>query len=334
MRTENALAIGVSNREFMNILLTYYPKGVKETFDVYLFIDITRVTIDEIKAIIAEHDIELFNNATFIITREVYDYYTEKHGYEGKAKTFLYNHGALFKVLMPIYLAEKFGVKRTYTSDDDIFIFNDLSYMFTEYTEFAYKKENLFNFKNKDKYEVLAAFNEIFESDFTLDEMNALSLNCGNMMYTHDDKLEYYFKRFMNHPMAHHLFFNFVGYVSWTVEQRFHHFNIHRLMREGRAVDQLKSKDLRLMQNVDKEALANGIQPIYLKQVTPSLLHYAIGTKKPIFLRQFLQGIEWKFGFRYEPKYELKDILYDESWRPPAFKAIHKATVKKTSPVF
>jgi hypothetical protein len=235
---------------------------------------------------------------------------------------------------MPIYLAEKFGVKRTYTSDDDIFIFNDLSYMFTEYTGFAYKKENLFNFKNKDKYEVLSAFNEIFESNFTLDEMNALSLNCGNLMYTHDDKLEYYFKRFMNHPMTHHLFFNFVGYVSWTVEQRFHHFNIHRLIRDRNAVDQLKSKDLRLMQNVDKEALANKTQPIYLKQVTPSLLHYAIGTKKPIFLRQFLQGIEWKFGFRYEPKYELKDILYDESWRPPAFKAVHKATIKKTSPVF
>jgi hypothetical protein len=47
-------------------------------------------------------------------------------------------------------------------------------------------------------------------------------------------------------------------------------------MRECRVVDQLKSKDLRLMQNVDKEALANGTQHIHHKQVTPSLLHYAI----------------------------------------------------------
>jgi len=85
------------------------------------------------------------------------------------------------------------------------------------------------------------------------------------------------------------------------------------------------------MQNVNKDALRDDIQPIYLKQVTPSLLHYAIGTKKPIFLRQFLQGIEWKFGFRYEPKYELKDILYDKAWKPPMFKEIY-SKIKKPSP--
>ena len=56
-----------------------------------------------------------------------------------------------------------------------------------------------------------------------------------------------------------------------------------------------------------------------------------IGTKKPIFLRQFLQGIEWKFGFRYEPKYELKDILYDKAWKPPMFKEIY-SKIKKPSP--
>jgi hypothetical protein len=334
MKTKNALAIGVSNLEFINILLTYYPKNIKETFDLYLFIDSTKINIDDIKNIIIKHNIELFNNATFIETNEVYDFYCKKHEYVDKAKTFLYTHGALFKILMPIYLAEKFNVERTYTSDDDVFIFNDLSYMFTEYKEFAFKKENLFSFRNKDKYEVLSAFNEIFESNFTLEEMNSLSLNCGNMMYTHDDKLEYYFKRFMNHPMVHHLFFNFVGYISWTIEQRFHHFNIHRLMKEGRKVDQLKSKDLRLMQNIDKETIISKKQPIYLKQVTPSLLHYAIGTKKPIFLRQFLQGIEWKFGFRYEPNYELKDILYNETWVPPVFKTIHKEKIKKIHTIF
>ena len=29
---EHALAIGVSSLEFVNILLSYYPKGIKETF--------------------------------------------------------------------------------------------------------------------------------------------------------------------------------------------------------------------------------------------------------------------------------------------------------------
>ena len=78
-----------------------------------------------------------------IILNDLYDYYIEKHGYEGKAKDFLLSHGCLFKILMPIYLKEKFGVKRTLVSDDDVFILNDLSYMWDEYEEFGIKKENL-----------------------------------------------------------------------------------------------------------------------------------------------------------------------------------------------
>lgn len=337
MKKTNALVIGVSNLEYVNILLTYYPKGLKENFDVYLFIDDKKVTPDQVREVISNHNVELFNNATYIITNDVYDHYTKKFGYEGKAKDMLYKQGCIFKILAPTYLKEKFGVTRVYTSDDDVFIFNDLSYMFEKYKGFAIKKDNLFNFKNKDKYEVLAAYNEIFGTNFSLDQMNSLSVNAGNVIYGDDPDMEEYVRRFINHPMVHHLYYDFDGYVSWTIEQRWQQFNLHRLRAEGKPADLLESKDLRLAQNVDKDALANGEQPIYLKQVTPSLLHYAIGTKKPIFLRQFLQGIEWKFGFRYEPKYELKDILYNESWRPPAFKEVQrkiKGVSKKSVPVF
>jgi len=236
---KNAVAIGVSSLEFMNILLTYYPKGIKETFDFYLFIDDTKVSSDEVNEVINMHNIPSFKTAKHIIIKDLYDYYADKHSYEGKAKDFLYTHGCLFKVLMPMYLKEKFGVERTYVSDDDVFIFNDLSYMFTKYKGFGYKKENLFNLRNKDKYEVLAAFNEIFEVDFSLEKMNALSINAGNIIYGEDPKMEYYFKRYMNHPMVHHLFFDFEGYTSWTVEQRFHHWNFHRLMEEGGACENI-----------------------------------------------------------------------------------------------
>lgn len=337
MKTENALAIGVSNLEFVNILLTYYPKGIKETFNAYLFVDDKRVTIDQVKEVISNHDVPLFTNATFINISDLYDYYAEKHKYEGRVKDMLYNHGCIFKILMPIYLQEHYGVKRTYTSDDDIFIFKDLSYMFDKYKEFGFKKENLFNLRNKNKYEVLSAFNEMFGTDFSLEQMNSLSVNAGNVIYGYDDKMEELIKNWMNHPMTYHLYHDYDGYTSWTIEQRWQHFNLHRLRAEGRTVDLLQSKDLRLMQNVDKKALAAGEQPIFLKQVTPSLLHYAIGVKKPIFLRQFLRGIEWKFGFEYQPKYELKDILYDETWEPTPFKVVQaqiKGKTKKVSSVF
>jgi len=336
MKNENALAIGVSSLEFFNILLTYYPKGINETFDIYLFVDDKRVSVTEVKNIIKEHNIPVFNNATVNTVVNLYDYYAEKHGYEGKAKQMMYNQGCVFKILMPIYLQEHYGVKRTYTSDDDIFIFNDLSYMFDEYKEFGFKKENLFNLRNSDKYEVLAAFNEIFETDFTLEEVNALSVNAGNVIYGYDPDMEKYVKRWMNHPMVHHLFYDFDGYTSWTIEQRFQHFNLHRLKREGRTVDILKSKDLRLMQNLDKGMKAGKPDEKYLKQVTPSLIHYAIGTKKPLWLRDFLPGISWKFnGFQYQPKYELKDILYNKEWTPPKWQEVQKkiknGAIKKTS---
>jgi hypothetical protein len=337
MRKQNALVIGVSNLEFVNILLTYYPKNLKETFDVYLFVDHKKVTPDQIKEVISNHNVELFNNATYVIINDVYDFYTQKHGYVGKAKDMLYNQGCIFKILAPTYLKEKYGVTRVYTSDDDVFIFNDLSYMFEKYKGFAIKKDNLFNFKNKDKYEVLAAYNEMFSSNFSLEQMDALSVNAGNVMYGDDPDMEEYVRRFITHPMVHHLYYNFDGYVSWTIEQRWQQFNLHRLRAEGKHADLLESKDIRLAQNVNKEALRDNTQLIYLKEVVPSLLHYAIGTKKPIFLRQFLQGIEWRFGFRYEPKYELKDILYDEYWEPPLFKEVQrklKGTLKKTVAVF
>lgn len=337
MKTKNGLVIGVSNLEYLNILLTYYPKGINENFSLYLFIDTKKISFEQVKEVISNHNVHLFNNAVYIDIDDMNDHYTKKHGYEGVAKLMLYNHGCIFKILAPVYLKELYGVNRIYTSDDDVFIFKDLSYMFEKYKGFAIKKDNLFNFKNSDKYEVLAAFNEIFDTNFSLAQMDSLSVNGGNVMYGDDPDMEEYVKRFINHPMVHHMYYNFDGYVSWTIEQRWQHFNLHRLRQENKPADLLDSKDLKLAQNIDKVAYANGTQPIYLKQVTPALLHYAIGTKKPIFLRQFIKGIAWKFGFIYEPKYELKDILYDESWIPPKFKEIQKKskpTLKKTTSVF
>ena len=270
-----------------------------------MFVDTSKITINQVRHVIGNHNVPIFKKATFVDVRQLYKYYIEKHGYEGKAKEFLLTHGAMFKILMPIYLNEKFGVERTYTSDDDVFIFKDLSYLFNKYEGYAFKKENLFYLRNKDKYETLAAFNEMFESDFTLEQVNALSLNCGNLLYGIDPKLEYYFERFMKHSWSHHMYYDFEGYTSWTVEQRFHHFNIHRLLKEGHKVEPFKGEDLRLILSIGKNPPEKS-----LKSTVPSLLHYAVGKKKPDFLRSFLPGIEWRYGFKYEPQFELKDKLY------------------------
>ena len=145
---DKALAIGISSLEFTNILCTYYPRGIKETFDIYLFVDDSKIDLIKLKGIFDEHDLDIFKNAQIVILKDLYNHYIQKHGYEGKSKEFLLNHGCLFKTLMPIYLKEKYGVKRTLVSDDDVFILNDLSYMWDEYEEFGIKKENLFYIRN------------------------------------------------------------------------------------------------------------------------------------------------------------------------------------------
>lgn len=328
MKNANALAIGICNLEYTNILLTYYPRGLDENFKVYLFIDNTKISLDELRKLIASHNIPVWNDAEFIIINDVYDYYQDRHNYIGKAKEFLYTHGSLFKILMPIYLKDKFGVKKTYTSEDDTLIFGDLSNMFTDYEEFAYKRNGLFYFKGNHKYAECKSYNQIFESDFTMKELDALPIFSGNIVYSDDPKLEYFFERYVNHPYIHYLFFNFNGYTSWTVEQRFQQFNLHRLKKEGRKIDMISPKDLRIDSRVitDEE----GETAKFLKNATPSLIHYGIGAKKPIWLRNFIKGIAWKYdGFMYEPKYELKDILYDKNWSPATFKNIYSDDKRK-----
>ena len=46
---DNALAIGISSLEFTNILCSYYPKGIKENFDIYLFVDNTKIDLEKLK---------------------------------------------------------------------------------------------------------------------------------------------------------------------------------------------------------------------------------------------------------------------------------------------
>ena len=304
---KNALAIGTSVLEFMNILLSYYPHDLEENFDVYIFVETKKVSIDAVKEVVSNHDIPVFHNATYIDIQELYNYYVKKHNYTGRAKKFLYDHGCLFKILMPIYLKEKYGVERTYVSDDDVCILKDLSYLFNKFSQYGYRKENLFYLRNKDKFEVIEAFNEIFESEFTLEELNSFSINAGNIIYADDPKLEYYFERYMKSDFVHHQYFDFEGYTSWTVEQRFHHFNVHRLMKEKMQVDLFKGEDLRLILSIGKNPPER-----YLKKAVPPIIHYAIGKKKPDFLSGFLPGIAWRYGFYYEPRYEFKDSLYCE----------------------
>ena len=45
---DKALAIGVSSLEFTNILCSYYPRGIKEKFDIYLFVDDTKIDLDKL----------------------------------------------------------------------------------------------------------------------------------------------------------------------------------------------------------------------------------------------------------------------------------------------
>lgn len=228
------VGIGVSNLEFFNILLSYYPKNLNEDFKFFLFIDTNKLSISSVKNIIKKHDISIFNNAEYISIPLMYEYYEHLLNLKGKSKKILYEHGALFKALMPDYLYSKFGIEKTYSSDDDVFIFDDLTNTFNNYKGFSFKKDTTFTFKTSKKYEFLNAFNEIFESEFSLKRVNNLSLNSGNILSMYHPKLIYFFNKFINHPTVHHMFFDFKGYTKWTTEQRFQQFWMHWLIDENK----------------------------------------------------------------------------------------------------
>jgi len=301
----NAFAIGVASYEYINILLSYYPKNLDENFDIFIFVDTRRIPISKLESLVKSFNIPVWNNATYIDNQELYEDVIEDYSFKGKATDILINHGCIFKILPPIYLPARYDYERVLTSDDDVFIFDDISPIFNTYKEFAFKKETLFTFKTSKKHKLLKGFNEIFGTDFSLERINGLPLNAGNILSIWDDKLPDYFYKFMTSDTVHHMYYDYKGYTPWTIEQRFQHFNMHRLMNDGKNVEFFTAEDLRLLLTVGKKHPEK-----HLANKVPKLLHYAIGKKKPQFLREFLPRLTWKYGFDYEPKYELKGKIF------------------------
>jgi hypothetical protein len=302
-----ALAIGSSSLEYLNILLTYYPRDLVENFDIFFFFDSKKISEKQLKDLISKHNIEIFKNSNFIDLANLYKIYELKYSLIGKPKEILHEHGALFKILQPLYLIEEFGYEKVLSSDDDIFILRDLSPIFENYKEYCFKKEQLFILRTSNKFNTLNAFNKIFDLNLTLEEANSLTVNSGNILSIKDEMLSNHFYNFITNDYVHYLYFNFEGFTKWTLEQRFHQFNLHYLKSKNKSVELFNADDLRLFLSVDKEP-----EEMYLKKTVPRIIHYAVGKKKPIFLNYFLKGIEWRYGIKYDPKYELKDKLFVE----------------------
>lgn len=328
---KNVLAIGCSNREFFNIMLTYYPKDINEKFDICIFIDNTKNILPDIKSIIKEHNIPIFNKAKLIEISDLYNFFENRHAFNEKSKSFIELYGAMFKLMIPVYLQDKFNTEKIYTIDDDQFIFNDISYVFEKYDTFVFKKENLFAIKSKYE-QIMNSFNEIFNTSFSLDEVNDFSLNSGNILYNIklDKEYEQYVVNFIKNEGVHDLFFNCPGYTSWTVEQRFQHFNMHRLKHQF-GIELFPGHEVRYMSMVGEPKEKQLIKKV------PDIIHYAIGAQKYLWLRHFLPAIAWRFNnFVYEPKYELMDILYNEDYKHESFKSdyIKKLNTKTEKTLF
>lgn len=322
----NALAIGVSQRDYFSLMLAYYPKDIDENFDVYLFVDNRNGILPDIKDIIKQYNVPVFNRAKIILNSEIFDEYSTKFDLTGEAKTFFGTFGACFKLFVPIYLRESCGVQKVFAIDDDIFIFRDLSPIFDKYTGWAFKKEGLFRIGTSSKNHVVEEFNSIFASSFKLDALNKLSINSGTVMYDIDDRYIEHVKGFVENRYVQHLFHNNPGFTSWTLEQRFQHFNMHLQFRDRPDTRTLSSEEVRLVLCLDKSD-----SPRQLKAQVPSIVHYAVGAKKPLWLRKFIPGIQWRFpDVTWTPQYELRDILYNEAWQPEAFKIMDKKRNQKS----
>jgi len=327
----NVLAIGVSNRDYFNIMMSYYPKDITENYSIVLFVDNQNNILDDIKDLIKSHNIPAFNNAKIVVNSDlVIDYIKEQTLSEAAQKALIENV-VYFKIIVPIYIKKVYNTPRVFAIDDDIFILKDLSPLFDKYDGWAFKKENLFSLKNSDKHKIINQFNSVFNEDFKLEELNAISLNSGTIMYDIDDNYISHVNRFLENSIIQNISFNSVGFTAWTLEQRFQHFNMHYLMKNKHNVKLLDGSDIRLITNVGKEELGT----IYLKHATPYNINYAIGVKKPMWLSKFLVGIAWKFNdFIVQPKFELKNILHNKNWVPVRTKRVHIKKKDHIKPVF
>lgn len=327
----NVLAIGVSNRDYFNIMMSYYPKDANENYSIVLFIDNQNSILDDIRDLIRSHNIPAFNKASIVVNSDLALDYIKDHTLSDAAQKVLIENGLFFKIIAPIYIKKIWGATRVFFVDDDIFILKDLSPLFDKYDGWAFKKENLFSLKNSDKHEITKQFNSIFGSNFKLKELNAISLNSGTIMYDVDNDYVTHVNRFLENSFVQNISFNTVGFTAWTLEQRFQHFNMHYLMKNQANLKLINGSDIRLITNVGNEEVGT----IYLKQSTPYIIHYAIGVKKPLWLSKFLIGIAWMFnGFIPQPKFELKNILYNKDWTPSQAKRLHTKKKERIKPVF
>lgn len=327
----NVLAIGVSNRDYFNIMMSYYPKDITENYSIVLFVDNQNNILDDIKDLIKSHNIPVFNNAKIVVNSDLVIDYIKGQTLSEAAQKALTENVVYFKIIVPIYIKKVYNTTRVFAIDDDIFILKDLSPLFDKYDGWAFKKENLFSLKNSDRHKIAKQFNSVFNEDFKLKDLNSISLNSGTIMYDIDDNYVTHVNRFLENSIIQNISFNSVGFTAWTLEQRFQHFNMHYLMKNKHNVKLLDGSDIRLITNVGKEELGT----IYLKQATPYIIHYAIGVKKPMWLSKFLAGIAWKFNdFMVQPKFELKNILHNKDWVPVRANRVHIKKKDRIKPVF
>lgn len=335
----NGLVVTVSSAELFNIMLTYYPKNIVENFTAFIVYDDVKNEniLNDIHTIIKEHDIPLFNNVTIINKDEIIDFYLSKYKCEGTDKKFLYQYPCHTQILIPAFIFDKFKITKLFTSDDDVLILRDLSYLFSNNIDFSAKKDSLYYLRTNGKYDILNAFNQIFNSNFTLDEINALPFFAGNLVLSYDDKLLDYFDRFLKSKYVQYMYYDHEGYTSWTISQRFFHFYMHKVMTYPDKTTKLMGPEMRFVLSLS--ALDKTGDGREFKQSVPTILHYAIGVKKPLFMRKFLPGIAWRYNdFQYQPKYEWHDILYNENWTPTKFSKVQKdrdnKILTKNKPIF
>lgn len=327
----NVLAIGVSNRDYFNIMMSYYPKDITENYSIVLFVDNQNNILDDIKDLIKSHNIPGFNNAKIVVNSDLIIDYIKDQTLSESAQKVLIKNGLFFKIIVPVYIKKVYNTTRVFAIDDDIFILKDLSPLFDKYEGWAFKKENLFSLKNSDKHIIINQFNSIFGEDFKLKDLNAISLNSGTIMYDIDDDYVTHVNRFLENSFIQSISSNTVGFTAWTLEQRFQHFNMHYLMKHKSNVKLLDGSDIRLITNVGNDEIGT----TYLKQATPYIIHYAIGVKKPMWLSKFLAGIAWKFNdFMVQPKFELKNILHNKDWVPVRTKRLHIKKKDHIKPIF
>ena len=290
------LIIIQNDMEMLDLLLFKYPKETKKDV-LFHFVNDTRF-VDQRKDIddrIKNSDCDIKYNYQVHDSKDINKDAIQKVELNNKlSKLFFANYRFNIQFAVPIYFSSR--VDKILMTDDDIVIYLDPSFLFDKYGDAIIQVP----FNKYDPNNISPQFNaykEVFNLDMTVEEYNKNTMGAGTFIYSFEDNFIDYFDRFYSNKILMQIFekhykkyedgYKNNGYVAKSFfADQFWNFYFKKMIKDRNKSLFFRDGDIRLILTRLKNE--NWLPKKMLK--TPTIIHYAAGTKKKLYI-PFLKSL-------------------------------------------